>query len=52
MQGKQSTISGIDPATIAHFYRFDWVDRAPSARSRSSATDGAIVTEATPRTST
>src|SRR3954453_8435848 len=24
VQGKQSTISGIDPATIAHFYTFNW----------------------------
>ena len=38
VQGKESTISGIDPATIAHFYTFKLDARAPTARSRSSAT--------------
>ena len=42
VQGKESTITGVDPATIARFYTFDWTDgsdaharaaRRPTARS-------------------
>ena len=44
VQGKQSKISGIDPATIEHFYSFYWT----SGSSRTLAqlgTDGALVTK-------
>jgi putative ABC transport system permease protein len=44
VQGSEDAISGIDPATIAHFYRFEWTtgsDRTLAGL----GTDGAIVTE-------
>jgi putative ABC transport system permease protein len=45
VQGKENTISGIDPATIAHFYRFTWTPGSEHALGRLGA-DGALVTEA------
>ena len=46
VQGKENEISGIDPATIARFYHFNWSTGSPIARSRSSETNGALVTKA------
>jgi putative ABC transport system permease protein len=44
LQGKEKAISGIDPATIGHFYRFKW--SAGSQRTLAKlAGDGAIVTK-------
>jgi putative ABC transport system permease protein len=45
VQGNENTISGIDPATIAHFYRFTWSPGSEHALDRL-GTDGALVTEA------
>ena len=45
VQGKENTISGIDPSTIAHFYRFTWVAGSEHALAEL-GTDGAVVTEA------
>jgi putative ABC transport system permease protein len=45
VQGKENTISGIDPATIGHFYRFTWSAGSEHALGRL-GTDGALVTEA------
>jgi len=45
VQGKENTISGIDPATIAHFYRFTWSRGSEHALGQL-GTDGAIVTKA------
>jgi putative ABC transport system permease protein len=45
VQGKENTISGIDPATIAHFYRFTWTAGSEHALGRL-GTDGALVTKA------
>ncbi len=45
VQGKENTISGIDPATIAHFYRFTWVGGSEAALEQLGP-DGALVTEA------
>ena len=36
VQGEEGPISGIDPATIADFYRFDWTDGLRATRSGSS----------------
>ncbi len=44
MQGKENTISGIDPATIAHFYRFTWSEGSQRTLAELGA-DGAIVTD-------
>jgi putative ABC transport system permease protein len=43
MDAEQGTVTGIDPATIGHFYKFDWTDG--SARTPAGlGDDGAIVT--------
>jgi putative ABC transport system permease protein len=44
VQGKQSTISGIDPATIAHFYTFNWTAGSDRTLARL-GDDGALVTK-------
>ncbi len=44
VQGKENTISGIDPATIAHFYRFTWTPGSEHALERL-GTNGALVTK-------
>ena len=52
VQGKQSTISGIDPATIAHFYSFNWTTGSePHARAARRPTARSSP-RPTPRTST
>jgi putative ABC transport system permease protein len=44
VQGEEGTVTGIDPATIGRFYRFEW--SAGSARALGQlGTDGALVTE-------
>ena len=48
--GRGEHVSGVDPATIGHFYRFKW--SAGSAGARQLGADGALVTKTTPRTST
>src|SRR4051794_25164475 len=45
VQGKENTISGIDPATIAHFYRFTWTTGDAHTLARL-GTDGALMTKA------
>jgi putative ABC transport system permease protein len=45
VQGKEDAITGIDPATIAHLYRFDWTKGSEHALERL-GTDGALVTKA------
>ena len=44
VQGKQSTISGIDPATIGHFYSFYWTNGSSSTLAHL-GDDGALVTK-------
>ena len=44
VQGKQSTISGIDPATIAHFYSFTWTTGSDRTLEHLGA-DGALVSK-------
>ena len=44
VQGKKSTISGIDPATIAHFYTFNWTTGSDRTLGQLGA-DGALITE-------
>src|SRR3954447_16041682 len=44
VQGKQSKISGIDPATISHFYSFKWTTGSQRTLDQLSD-DGAIVTK-------
>jgi putative ABC transport system permease protein len=44
VQGKQSMISGIDPATIAHFYRFNWTTGSDRTLAQL-GDDGALVTK-------
>jgi putative ABC transport system permease protein len=44
VQGKKNEISGIDPATIAHFYRFAWSAGSTGTLAKLGA-DGAIVTK-------
>jgi putative ABC transport system permease protein len=44
VQGKQSKISGIDPATIEHFYSFYWTDGS-SRTLEQLGTDGALVSK-------
>jgi putative ABC transport system permease protein len=45
VQGKQSKISGIDPATIERFYSFYWTDGSSRTLAQLGA-DGALVTKA------
>src|SRR3954469_14998577 len=42
--GKEQGVTGVDPATIARFYRFDWPAASAPAAARL-ATDGALVTQ-------
>jgi putative ABC transport system permease protein len=42
--GKEQDVTGVDPATIAHFYRFDWTDGSDATVARL-GTDGALVTQ-------
>ena len=42
VDGKERTISGIDPATIAHFYDFTWAKGSEQSLGKL-GTDGAIV---------
>src|SRR4051794_7079806 len=42
--GKEQDVTGVDPATIARFYRFDWTDGSDAALGRLGA-DGALVTQ-------
>ena len=42
--GKEQDVTGVDPATIARFYRFDWTDGSNAAVAQL-ATDGALVTQ-------
>jgi putative ABC transport system permease protein len=44
VQGKENAVSGIDPATIAPFYRFEWAKGSEQALGRLGA-DGALVTK-------
>jgi putative ABC transport system permease protein len=44
VQGKEGTISGIDPATIGGFYKFDWTKGSERALGQL-GTDGALVTK-------
>jgi putative ABC transport system permease protein len=44
VQGEEGPISGIDPATIAGFYTFDWTEGSEQALGKL-GTDGALVTE-------
>jgi putative ABC transport system permease protein len=44
VQGKQSTIDGIDPATIAHFYSFNWTTGSQRTLAQLDD-DGALVTK-------
>jgi putative ABC transport system permease protein len=46
VQGKENQISGIDPATIAHFYRFEWSKGSSDATLGRLGTNGALVTKA------
>jgi putative ABC transport system permease protein len=42
--GKEQDVTGVDPATIARFYRFAWTDGSDAALARL-GTDGALVTQ-------
>jgi putative ABC transport system permease protein len=42
--GEEQAVTGVDPATIARFYTFDWTDGSDAAVPRL-ATDGALVTQ-------
>jgi putative ABC transport system permease protein len=42
--GDEMDVTGVDPATIARFYRFDWTEGS-DARIAELAADGALVTE-------
>jgi putative ABC transport system permease protein len=44
VQGDEGPISGIDPATIADFYKFEWSSGSEQALSKL-GTDGAVVTK-------
>ena len=48
VQGKQRKISGIDPATIAHFYTFKWTTGSERTLGQL-GTDGALVTKSVRR---
>ena len=41
---KEQDVTGVDPATIARFYRFDWTDGSDAAVAELGA-DGALVTQ-------
>jgi putative ABC transport system permease protein len=42
--GEEKDVTGVDPATIARFYNFDWTDGSDAAV-RQLATNGALVTQ-------
>ena len=42
--GKEQDVTGVDPATIARFYRFDWTDGSNAALARLGS-GGALVTQ-------
>jgi putative ABC transport system permease protein len=42
--GKEQDVTGVDPATIARFYRFDWTDGSDAALARL-GNGGALVTQ-------
>jgi putative ABC transport system permease protein len=42
--GEEKDVTGVDPATIARFYNFEWTDGSDAAI-RALATDGALVTQ-------
>jgi putative ABC transport system permease protein len=44
VDGKQGTVTGIDPATIAHFFKFDWTEGSADTPA-GLGKNGAIVTE-------
>jgi putative ABC transport system permease protein len=44
VQGRESTVTGLDPATIERFYRFDWSKGSEHAISRLGR-DGALLTK-------
>ena len=44
VKGEEVDVTGIDPATIAHFYTFEWVEGSDATLGRLGA-DGALVTE-------
>jgi len=46
VQRTEAPVSGIDPATIARFYRFDWTKGSSDRTLGQLGTDGALVTEA------
>jgi putative ABC transport system permease protein len=46
VQGKEQKVAGIDPATIARFYRFDWSAGSSDRTLGRLGEDGALVTEA------
>ena len=45
VQGKENQVSGIDPATIARFYHFDWQKGSSNATLTQLGADGALVTK-------
>jgi putative ABC transport system permease protein len=46
VEGTEDAISGIDPATIAHFYRFEWSKGSSTRTLAHLGSDGALVTKA------
>jgi putative ABC transport system permease protein len=44
VSGKEKDVTGVDPATIARFYRFDWTDGSNAAVAQLN-NDGALVTQ-------
>ena len=45
VQGTENQVSGIDPATIARFYHFDWQKGSSNATLTQLGADGALVTK-------
>ena len=46
VQGKENKVSGIDPATIARFYHFDWSKGSSDRTLATLGSDGVLVTKA------